>query len=93
MAHINLLPWREEAREERKKKFITVVVINAVIAAALLYGVIWFVDGLITEQKSRNSYLQKEVKSLDLKIKEISQIDVKRDTLLSKIDVVESLQN
>ena len=32
MTRINLLPWREELRQEQKKQFLTMLVMTAVLA-------------------------------------------------------------
>jgi len=92
MAHINLLPWREEAREARQKSFIMMLVLSALFAGGILYAGMMFMDDLITKQTSRNSYLQKEISLLDGKIKEIAQLDEKRESLLAKTEVIEDLQ-
>lgn len=36
MAHINLLPWREERREERQKQFYIALVAGLAFAALVL---------------------------------------------------------
>jgi type IV pilus assembly protein PilN len=50
MAHINLLPWREELRAERQKQFVSSMIFALVVAAIVLYGVIFIVDGWIEQQ-------------------------------------------
>jgi type IV pilus assembly protein PilN len=92
MAHINLLPWREEKRQERQKQFYTVLVTGIIFAAAVLYGAILFVDSLISEQNNRNAYLQKEIAALDIKIKEISKLEEERAKLLARMQVIQDLQ-
>ena len=37
MARINLLPWREQLREERKKEFLTVLVLIVLFAGGLVF--------------------------------------------------------
>ena len=36
MAHINLLPWREELRKEQTRQFVTLLVISVVLTAAII---------------------------------------------------------
>jgi len=36
MAHINLLPWREELRQERQQQFIVTVVAGLIFAVVTL---------------------------------------------------------
>lgn len=92
MAHINLLPWREEKRQERQKQFYTVLVIGIVFAGAVLYGAILFADSLISEQNNRNAFLQNEIAALDIKIKEISKLEEERAKLLARMQVIQDLQ-
>ena len=71
MSQINLLPWREELRKRRQKEFG----ITAGVAVLLMLGVIggvhlWYQDQ-IEFQNSRNAFLNKEIKQLDARIKEI----------------------
>ena len=37
MAHINLLPWREQLREERKREFFVLLMGVVVIAAGIVF--------------------------------------------------------
>lgn len=92
MAHINLLPWREQKRQERQKQFYTVLVLGVIFAIAVLYGAITFVNGLITEQADRNIFLQKEIAALDIKIKEISELEQEKASLLARMQVIQELQ-
>ena len=43
MTEINLLPWREENRQEQKKDFVVMVVMVCVFAAAIV-GLIHFAN-------------------------------------------------
>jgi type IV pilus assembly protein PilN len=93
MAHINLLPWREELRAERQKQFVSSMIFALVVAAILLYGVIFIVDGWIEQQNSRNGYLQQEIAKLDKEIKEIEKLEEEREKLLARIQVIQELQS
>jgi len=57
MANINLLPWREEFRQEKKKEFLTQLAVICVLAG--LVGFVWvqLVDGQISAQNQRNNRL------------------------------------
>lgn len=92
MARINLLPWREELRQERLKQFITAVIAGVVFALLALYLVTSFANSLIDEQKSRNAKLQTEIAKLDLIIREIQDLEKQRDRLLARMQVIEELQ-
>ena len=92
MSRINLLPWREEHRQEQQKQFFTALIASFIVAALLFYGVILFADGLIDEQTQRNSFLKKEIAAMDLKISEISKLETGRTRLLARRDVIQQLQ-
>ena len=92
MAHINLLPWREEQRKEKKKAFIGVVVGTAVLMGGVVLLVHMFFAGMIQYQESRNNFLRGEIRQVDASIKEIEELERQREQLISRMRVIESLQ-
>jgi type IV pilus assembly protein PilN len=59
ITRINLLPWREELRQEQKKQFLMMAVMSCVLAAAIV-GLIHFqMQAKIDYQLSRNRFLTK----------------------------------
>jgi len=93
MAHINLLPWRENLRKQRKREF-GFQVVGAIILAGL--GVLlWYmqVQQQIEFQESRNAYLKKEIAKVDEKIKEIKDIEKQRAELVARMNVIQELQS
>jgi len=93
MARINLLPWRDELREERKKQFVIVLFGVLVIAAGLVFLSNLFVSDLLDNQNARNSYLQKEIAALDERIKQVREIREMRTQLLGRMQVIQDLQS
>lgn len=92
MAHINLLPWREERRQERQKQFYLALIAGLVFAAAVLYLVVVYADNLIAEQNQRNAFLEQEIAKVDKKIKEIQELEKQRERLLARMQVIQELQ-
>jgi type IV pilus assembly protein PilN len=92
MAHINLLPWREEIRQERQKRFYAAMGAGFLFAAAVLYLVVLYADSLIEEQNQRNQFLQQEIAKVDKKIREIQELEKQRDRLLARMQVIQELQ-
>ncbi len=92
MTRINLLPWREELRQERQKQFISLLVLTAILAAAIV-GLIHFqLNAKIDYQKARNRYLQTEIAKLDDQIKEIRELRKVRKSLVERMEVIQDLQ-
>lgn len=93
MAKINLLPWRDERRAQRKREFfamIGAVVIGSVLVAFL---VLQFFEQQIAAQADRNKLLTSEISELDKKIKEIEGLELQRDRLLTRQKIIEDLQS
>jgi type IV pilus assembly protein PilN len=85
MPDINLLPWREELREERKRQFAVVVVGVFILGALVGYAWDLNVSGKIASQQARNSVLQTGIDSLNTEVAEIRSL---RD---KKADMIDSL--
>jgi type IV pilus assembly protein PilN len=92
MIRINLLPHREEKRQARKKQFITLAAMTALLAVVLC-GIIWYALSVrLDAEKERVKYLDNETARLEKVIVEIAKIREETASLLSKKQVVESLQ-
>ena len=92
MAKINLLPWREELRKQKQQDFIVAIGIAVVITCILLFAVYLYIEGLKGYQQSRNRMLKDQITMVDRKIKEIKDIEEKKNKLLTKIEVIQKLQ-
>ncbi|MBL4782446.1 MAG: PilN domain-containing protein [Porticoccaceae bacterium] len=92
MANVNLLPWREIQRQEKKQEFL--IVLGMVAAVALLLSVVWgyWVNGQIDWQNGRNNLLQREIAVLDEKVKEIKELKLRRQQVLERMEVIKALQ-
>jgi type IV pilus assembly protein PilN len=92
MARINLLPWREQLREERKQRFL--VTLGAVLLAsgALVFLGDQYFNSSIENQSARNDFLRKEIAVLDTRIKEISELKTRRQQLLERMKIIQDLQ-
>lgn len=92
MARINLLPWREELRKEQTRQFATLAGLCAMMTAAVFLLIHFNISGDIQHQQSRNGILQKEIDQLDLALKEIKDLENTKAQLLSRMEVIQSLQ-
>jgi type IV pilus assembly protein PilN len=92
MANINLLPWREERRQELRKEFLTILggVAVAAIVVILLSNRVY--SAWIDNQNGRNAYLQTSISELDHQVAEIKELEDKRRELLDRMKVIQDLQ-
>ena len=92
MARINLLPWREQLREERKKQFLSILVLIVIVAGLLIFLGDRSLNGKIDDQNARNEFLKKEIQLLDGRIKEIEELQARRTQLLDRMKIIQDLQ-
>ncbi|WP_039915320.1 PilN domain-containing protein [Cellvibrio mixtus] len=92
MAKINLLPWRQVYREEKKREFLGIIAGVGLVAAFAAYLWVSSVQSAIENQNARNQLLDQEIKKLDAQVKEISEIKKVRDDLLARIKVITDLE-
>ena len=92
MAKINLLPWREELRAEQTRQFASLLGLSAFMTCMLILLVHMNIANLIGHQEDRNKILQTEIDSLDLAILKIQQLEKTKAELLSRMEVIQSLQ-
>lgn len=92
MAHVNLLPWRAERRKQREREFYMQLVAAFVVALGVLLLWIFWMDQRIDNQNERNTYLQTEIKQLDVRIAKIKDLETVRAHLLARKQIIEQLQ-
>lgn len=90
---VNLMPWREKRRKERHKAVMTLLGLSAAGALAVVVLGWTLQAGQIERQESRNKFLQDEIKAMDKKVEEIQDLDIKRERLLGRKQVIEELQS
>ena len=92
MVKINLLPWREERRQQLNKEFLLILAGGALLAVLSVALVMWLYNQSIDFQNKRNAYLKTEIAKLDKDIAEIKELESKKAKLLSRKEVIEELQ-
>lgn len=92
MAKINLLPWREEFRQEKKKEFFVQLAMICVFAGVVAIAWIRMVDGSIDAQNKRNQFIQSEIAALEIRVKEIKELKKRREDLIARMKVIQDLQ-
>jgi type IV pilus assembly protein PilN len=92
MAHINLLPWREEIRLEKTRQFFSVTVLSLLLTGACIFVVHFIFNGQINHQNYRNRILEDEIKTLDTALTQIAELEETKAQLLARMDIIQSLQ-
>ena len=92
MARINLLPWREEQRKDRQRQFLTSLLITTVLGVVLVFLAGAVFDQKIKRQQFRNDLVKSEIQKLEVRITRIDELERTRERLLSRKQVIESLQ-
>lgn len=92
MSKINLLPWRDEYRQEKKKEFTIVFAGSCILAALCAYMWIGSVETSISDQNARNRILQGEIAALEKQVTEIAELKRRKAELLDRMRVIQDLQ-
>ncbi len=92
MPRINLLPWREAERRERKLHFSIALGGATVAAIAFTFIAYLMVDSMIGAQQRRNNMLRSEIKLLDKQIEEINSLESDKQRFIARMEIIEKLQ-
>jgi len=92
MAKINLLPWREAYRQDKKKEFISILIGVLILAGLIAYLWVSSVQSSISDQRARNRLLQTEISALEKQVSEIQDLKSRRDELLNRMRVIQDLE-
>ncbi len=92
MIRINLLPYREQLRAERRRQF-GVLAALAFLLGILIAFFVHMVNALeVDGQEGRNRFLESEISELDKQIVEIRALREQFQALLQRKKIIESLQ-
>jgi type IV pilus assembly protein PilN len=92
MPRINLLPWREQQRQERKMAFLVGLGVATVSAAVATFAATLFFNSMIDSQQQRNARLQQEIVTLDRQIEEINSLEAQKQKFIARMQIIEKLQ-
>ena len=92
MIRLNLLPHREQKRQARRREFVTLSIGLAILAAAIVALGHVVLGNQTDNQNSRNALIKSEIAKLDEQIKEIDKLREQTLALLSRKQIVETLQ-
>lgn len=92
MATINLLPWREELREQRKKQFITLCFGVVVLGITTVFGGWFYFDHKLDDQEQANQLIMSTNQNLDQQLKTLNGLQEQRDAIIERMKLIQGLQ-
>ena len=92
MPRINLLPWREAQRKERKLAFLVALGIAALAAGVTAFAAYLLYGSMIEAQQRRNNELRAAIKTLDHEIEEINNLESAKQKFIARMEIIEKLQ-
>lgn len=92
MTRINLLPWREELREEQKREYSYMLAGSAVFSILIVALVHMVMNQKIDYQNERNTLLRNEINVVDRRIAEIRTLKEVKSSLLARMTMIQGLQ-
>jgi len=92
MPRINLIPWREAERKQKRQEFAVGAFAAVLFAGIIAFAVNWQMQSAIDHQAERNQYLKDEINKLDKQIAEILDLEQQKQRLSARIQVIEQLE-
>jgi type IV pilus assembly protein PilN len=92
MPRINLLPWREGQRKERKLAFLVALGVAALAAGVTAFAAYLLYGSMIEGQQHRNELLRTQIRLLDKQIEEINDLESQKQKFIARMEIIEKLQ-
>lgn len=92
MSRVNLLPWRRARRQRRQHEFLVMLGAGTVGAILLVAVGEMIAAAVVNGQEERNNLLRSEIVILDIKIREIKDLQAQKAKLQARMDVIQDLQ-
>ena len=89
---INLLPYREEIKQRKRQQFKILMLSSILIGDGLSAIAYLAINNAISDQESRNAFLEAEITKLDNDLGEIKKLQQEKENFLAKKQKVEELQ-
>jgi len=92
MPRVNLLPWRDQQRRERRVGFYVGLGAAGAAAAIVSFGTYLLFGSMVDAQQARNARLQASIRVLDRQIEEINDLEQQKQNFISRMRIIEKLQ-
>lgn len=89
---INLLPWREKQRVKYKQRFISLLCAGVLLSVGVQWGIALYLEEQESIQQQRKESLQNHIAWLNDELKDLNAIGKEHEAILTRLDVVEQLQ-
>ena len=81
MTRINLLPWRAQLSAERQRQTLVALFGVLIIAVGVVLLAEHYLSVAVSQQQTRNNFLERELLVLDGRIKEVNTLKKQRQQL------------
>ena len=79
-------------RKSQDTQLISVALGSCVLMVAIVGFAWWQLNSMIEHQEQRNAFLNQEIKKVEEELKEIKELEKRRDDLIARMNVIEQLQ-
>ncbi|MDS7930854.1 PilN domain-containing protein [Acinetobacter sp. V102_4] len=93
MATINLLPWRDGLREQRKKQFIIFCFGVVVLGITTVFSGWFYLNQKLNDQEQANQLIISTNQSLDQQLKTLNGLQEQRDAIIERMKLIQGLQS
>ena len=93
MAKINLLPWRDELREQRKKQFIAMCVGVAILGLVAVMLAWLYFDHKLNDQEQANQLITSTNQTLDSQLKTLDGMQERRNAIIERMKLIQGLES
>ncbi|AWL27773.1 hypothetical protein A7P53_02445 [Acinetobacter defluvii] len=92
MAKINLLPWREELREQRKKQFVAISIGIAILGFIIVLLAWMYFNQRLEDQEQANQLVVSTNQNLDTQLKTLDGLQEQRNAIIERMKLIQGLQ-
>ena len=93
MAKINLLPWRDELREQRKKQFIAMCVGVAILGLVTVMLTWLYFGHKLNDQEQANQLITSTNQTLDSQLKTLDGMQERRNAIIERMKLIQGLES
>lgn len=92
MSKINLLPWRDELREQRKRTFILISILVVILGVFAVFATWMYFDQKLGDQEDANQLVTSSNQQLDQKLKSLEGLQKQTQAIVERMKLIQDLQ-